>query len=81
MKSKVSPSTLKRHIGEAERAMTKAMAEVERLSSLMAAAGSDHAKLTALSNEMAGVQATMSAAETRWLELAAEAEAAGLDLD
>jgi ATP-binding cassette subfamily F protein uup len=81
MKSKVSPSTLKRHIGEAERAMTKAMAEVERLSSLMAAAGSDHAKLTALSNEMAEVQATMSAAETRWLELAAEAEAAGLDLD
>jgi ABC transport system ATP-binding/permease protein len=81
MKSKVSPSTLKRHIGEAERAMTKAMAEVERLSSLMTAAGSDHAKLTALSNEMAGVQATMSAAETRWLELAAEAEAAGLDLD
>jgi ATP-binding cassette subfamily F protein uup len=79
-KSKVSPSTLKRRMGEAERAMAKANSEIERLTADMAAAGSDHERLTSLSNEMAKAQATLDQAEATWLEIASEAEAAGLDL-
>lgn len=79
-KSKVSPSTLRRQIGEAERAMNKAQAESERLSVELAAAGNDHHKITALSEDLGRVHETLATAESRWLELAAEAEAAGLDI-
>ena len=78
---KVSPSTLKRRIGEAERAMNKATAERDALNADIAAAGSDHVRLTELSTRLAEVQTTLDAAEAQWLELAAEAEAAGLSLD
>ena len=78
---KVSPSTLKRQIGEAERAMNKALAEQQRLNAEIADAGSDHERLTALANDLARVHDTLAIAESRWLELAAEAEEAGLSLD
>ena len=78
---KVSPSTLKRQIGEAERAMNKALAEPQRLNAEIADAGSDHERLTALANDLARVHGALATAESRWLELAAEAEAAGLSLD
>ena len=79
-KPKTSPSTLRRQIGEAERAMNKAQSEVERLSAELAAAGNDHQKITALSEDLGRVHETLAAAEARWLDLAAEAEAAGLDI-
>ena len=79
-KSKVSPSTLKRRLGEAERTMAKATSEIEKLTAEMSAAGSDHDRLTSLSNDMARVQTLLDEAEATWLEIAAEAEAAGLDL-
>ena len=78
---KVSPSTLKRQIGEAERAMNKALAEQERLNAEMLAAGSDHQRITELSNQLGQIHEQLTNAESRWLELAAEAEAAGLSLD
>ena len=78
---KVSPSTLKRQIGEAERAMNKALAEQQRLNAEIADAGSDHERLTALANDLARVHGALATAESRWLELAAEAEAAGLSLE
>ncbi len=78
-KPKVSPSTLKRQIGEAERAMNKAIAEQERLNGELATAGSDHLRLAQLSEELGRATQALSEAEARWLELAAEAEAAGLD--
>lgn len=79
-KPKVSPSTLKRQIGEAERAMNKAIAEQERLNGELATAGSDHLRLAQLSEELGRATQALSEAEARWLELAAEAEAAGLDI-
>ena len=79
-KPKVSPSTLKRQIGEAERAMNKATAEQERLNGELATAGSDHLRLAQLSEELGRATQALSEAEARWLELAAEAEAAGLDI-
>lgn len=79
-KPKVSPSTLKRQIGEAERAMNKAIAEQDRLNGELATAGSDHLRLAQLSEELGRATQALSEAEARWLELAAEAEAAGLDI-
>ena len=79
-KPKVSPSTLKRQIGEAERAMNKATAEQERLNGELATAGSDHLRLAQLSEELGRATQALSEAEARWLELAAEAEAVGLDI-
>ncbi|MFM8389259.1 MAG: ATP-binding cassette domain-containing protein, partial [Actinomycetota bacterium] len=79
-KSKVSPSTLRRQLGEAERAMNKAIADQQRLTEQLAAAGSDHQKLAQLSEELGQATETLSNAESRWLDLAAEAEASGLDI-
>ena len=79
-KSKVSPSTLRRQLGEAERAMNKAIADQQRLTEQLAGAGSDHQKLAQLSEDLGRATEALSNAESRWLELAAEAEAAGLDI-
>ncbi|MFM8388699.1 MAG: ATP-binding cassette domain-containing protein, partial [Actinomycetota bacterium] len=79
-KSKVSPSTLRRQLGEAERAMNRAIADQQRLTEQLAAAGSDHQKLAQLSEELRRATEALSNAESRWLDLAAEAEASGLDI-
>jgi ATP-binding cassette subfamily F protein uup len=74
-----SPSTLRRLIGEAERALAKATGERERLAAALTAAdGSDHARLAALSTELAVADEGVARAEESWLALAAEAEAQGL---
>ena len=80
-KSKVSPSTLRRQIGEAERAMAKAQSDAERLNAQLVEAGGDHQRLAQLSEELGHTHEVLAAAESRWLELAAEAESAGLTLD
>ena len=77
-KPKVSPSTLRRQLGEAERTMNKAIAEQQRLTEQLADAGSDHQRLALLSEELGRATEALAAAETTWLEFAAEAEAAGL---
>lgn len=80
-KPKVSPSTLRRQIGEAERAMNKAIADQQRLTEQLADAGSDHQRLAQLSEELGRATEALTSAEARWLELAAEAEASGLSVD
>jgi hypothetical protein len=80
-KPKVSPSTLKRQMGEAERAMNKAIADQQRLTDELAAAGSDHQRLAVLSEELGRVHDALSLAESTWLDLAAQAESAGLTFD
>ncbi len=80
-KPKVSPSTLKRQLGEAERAMNKALADQQRLTDELAAAGSDHQRLAILSEELGRAHDALSIAEAKWLDLAAEAESAGLTFD
>ena len=47
---------------------------------ICATAGSDHLRLAQLSEELGRATETLASAEARWLELAAEAEAAGLDI-
>jgi ATP-binding cassette subfamily F protein uup len=80
-KPKISPSTLRRQMGEAERAMNKALADQQRLTEQLTDAGSDHQQLAQLSEELGRATEALSAAEARWLDLAAEAEAAGQTLD
>ena len=80
-KPKVSPSTLKRQMGEAERAVNKAIADQQRLTDELAAAGSDHQRLAVLSEELGRVHDALSLAESTWLDLAAQAESAGLTFD
>ena len=76
-----SPSTLRRLIGEAERALAKATSERDRLADAMSTVdGSDHARLTALSTQLAEADAAVAAAEESWLALADEAEASGLNV-
>lgn len=58
--------------------MNKAIAEQQRLTGALAAAGADHQLLATLSEELGRATEALTAAETTWLELAAEAEAAGL---
>lgn len=58
--------------------MNKAIADQQRLTGALAAAASDHQLLATLSEELGRATEALAAAETTWLELAAEAEAAGL---
>ena len=75
-----SPSTLRRLIEQAERAMTDAEATAERLTAELGTAGSDPARLTTISEQLADVQSTMARAEEDWLRFSAEAEQQGLTL-
>jgi ATP-binding cassette subfamily F protein uup len=70
-----SPSTLRRLLGQAERALTEAQARRDRLVAELAGAGGDHVRLAGLGEAVAGASREVAAAEDRWLELAAEAEA------
>jgi len=75
-----SPSTLRRLLSAAERDLAAATATSERLDAELAAAGSDHAELVRLSDELAKAHAAVEQAEETWLSLAHEAEALGLDV-
>ena len=72
-KSTKSPSTLRRLLAQSETTLAKATAELEKLTAQMSAAGSDHVKLTKISEELAKAQAKVNSAEETWLALAAEA--------
>ncbi|NQW33901.1 MAG: hypothetical protein HQ467_04860, partial [Acidimicrobiaceae bacterium] len=71
-KSTKSPSTLRRLVAQAETALTKATAELEKLTAQMSGAGNDHVKLAKISEELAKAQAKVNSTEETWLALAAE---------
>jgi ABC transport system ATP-binding/permease protein len=76
-RSGVSPSTLRRKLGEAERDVAaRAAARHELVEALSGAA--DHEALARLGHELAAAEAALAEAEERWLDLAAQAEALGL---
>ena len=73
-KSSKSPSTLRRMIAQSETALSKATAELEKLTAQMRSAGNDHLKLAKISEDLAKAQAKVNSAEETWLSLVAEAE-------
>lgn len=73
-KSSRSPSTLRRLVTQAETALTKATAELEKITLQMRSAGNDHVKLAKISEELAKAQAKVNLAEETWLTLVAEAD-------
>jgi ATP-binding cassette subfamily F protein uup len=80
-----SPSTLKRLLSQAEKALNQAVAERDRVSaelaSVAASGTSDHVRLSELSERLATVQVVVDEAEDKWIELAAEVEARGITID
>ncbi len=73
-KSSKSPSTLRRMIAQSETALSKATAELEKLTAQMEQTGNDHVKLAKISEDLAKAQARVNSAEETWLTLVAEAE-------
>ncbi len=72
-KAKVrSPSTLRRLLGLAEREMTEAGAERDRLVGQLAAGTTGHAALAGVAHALAGAEQRVVDAEERWLALAEE---------
>ncbi len=76
-----SPSTLRRLLSQAERALAQATETCQRLGNELATAGGDHQLLARLSAELAEAQSKVDTAEESWLALAAEAEMQGLTVD
>ena len=76
-----SPSTIKRLLGQATKALADATAARDRASETLAAAGSDHQALADASEALAHAQMAVERAEEAWLDLAAEAESRGVDLE
>jgi ATP-binding cassette subfamily F protein uup len=69
-----SPSTMRRRIGEAERALKAAEARRDELVAALSSAA-DHEALAAVGGELAEAEAEVAAAEERWLELSVASEA------
>jgi ATP-binding cassette subfamily F protein uup len=79
--SKKSPSTLRRQLGLADRALADAITARDRVQAeLVAAGGGDHKELARLGAELATSQSAVDAAEERWLSLAGEAESLLMDI-
>ena len=76
-----TPSTLRRMLAAAEKAMAEAMAQLDRVSENLVTATGDHVQLARLSTSLADAQTKLATAEEHWLALAAEAEAQGLTVD
>ena len=72
-----SPSTVRRQLGQAERAVATAVAARDQLAAQMSSTNA-HWELSSLGEQLAAAQANVTAAEEAWLALAAEAEALGL---
>jgi hypothetical protein len=72
-----SPSTVRRQLGQAERAVATAVAARDQLATQMSST-SAHWELSSLGQRLAAAEATVAAAEESWLALAAEAESLGL---
>jgi ATP-binding cassette subfamily F protein uup len=67
-----SPSTLRRLVGLAEKAVTEAADARDRLAAELAAGGGDHVTLAATASALAEAEQRLAEAEERWLELAEE---------
>jgi len=79
-----SPSTLKRLVGQAEKALAQAIAERDmRSAELVTEASSSsasHDLLAKIGSQLAIAQTKVDTAEDSWLSLAAEAESRGIDM-
>jgi len=75
-----SPSTLRRLITSAERDLADASAQRDAVIGELATAGADHRRMAELGRQLERLDAQLAAAEERWMTLAGEAEAAGLQL-
>jgi ABC transport system ATP-binding/permease protein len=73
-----TPSTLRRLLGEAERALAQAIAKRDELAVALSSSVRGHEDLARLGHELHDAETAVAGAEERWLELAAEAEAQGL---
>jgi ABC transport system ATP-binding/permease protein len=69
-----SLSTIQHELKAAERELTKATGDRDRLVEALTAAGSDHEKVRLVGAELATAQERLDAAEERWLSLAEELE-------
>jgi ATP-binding cassette subfamily F protein uup len=74
-----SPSTVRRQLGQAERDLAEATQRRDRVA-LELQTAVDHREMGAIGERLAGAQEAVDAAEERWLGLADEAEALGLEL-
>jgi ABC transport system ATP-binding/permease protein len=75
-----SPSTVRRQLAQAERDLAAATTARDALVARLADPAIDHVELQRLGSELAAAQRILDAAEERWLALAGEAEALGLDV-
>ncbi|MEY3619217.1 MAG: hypothetical protein RL726_1915, partial [Actinomycetota bacterium] len=64
-----------------DQAIAKRDATSAELSSVAAGTTADHARLAALSEQLAAAQTAVDVAEEAWIEFAAEVEARGIVLD
>ncbi len=71
---KRSASTLRQLLKDAERDLSRATKERDKLTAELETAGSDYEVVTRIGTRLAEVQATLESAEERWLEIAAEGE-------
>jgi ABC transport system ATP-binding/permease protein len=76
-----SPSTIKRLLAQATKALADATAARDAASHRLSTAGADHQALAAASEALAGAQMAVDKAENAWLDLAAEAESRGVEPD
>jgi ATP-binding cassette subfamily F protein uup len=76
-----SPSTISRLLAQATKALADATAARDRASATLAAAASDHEALASASEALADAQMAVDRAEESWLELAAEAESRGVEVE
>jgi ABC transport system ATP-binding/permease protein len=72
---KRSSSTLRHLLKNAERDLSKATKERDKLTAELEAAGSNYEAAAAIGTKLAEVQARLDSAEELWLEVAAESEA------
>ncbi len=77
--SAMTPSTVRRRLSEAERALAAAGKRRDTLAEELGNA-LDHRELAALGERVAAAQAAVDTAEEEWMALAAAAEAIGLEL-
>ncbi len=71
-KKQRSPSTLRRLIELAEREMTAATGERDRVLGELSAAGHDHVALGAIAGRLAEAETRLAGVEERWLTLSEE---------
>lgn len=76
-----SPSTIKRLLAQAARSLSEATRTRDGASEFLRGAGADHVALSRASEELARAQMALDRAEEAWLELAAEAESRGVEIE